>query len=73
MSTATSHRLVTIAEARALLGGVSRGTVYRFLRSNRLTALKIGRRTLIKAESINELIDAAPRFGASTEIANNRT
>jgi excisionase family DNA binding protein len=42
--------------ARAL--GVGRTKVYQLLAEKKLEAVKIGRRTLIKADSIRALVDA---------------
>ncbi|MBW0151803.1 MAG: helix-turn-helix domain-containing protein [Phenylobacterium sp.] len=43
--------------AKAL--GVGRTSIYGLLRSGRLEAVKLGRRTLVKVESIRRLIETA--------------
>ncbi|MDZ4054616.1 MAG: helix-turn-helix domain-containing protein [Phenylobacterium sp.] len=43
--------------AKAL--GLGRTSIYGLLRSGRLEAVKLGRRTLVKVESIRRLIEAA--------------
>ena len=43
--------------AKAL--GLGRTTIYKFIAEGRLEAIKLGRRTLVKVESIRRVIDAA--------------
>lgn len=51
--------LYSIQEARRLLGGISRNTIYRLLRSGELPSVVIGCRRFIAAHSIEEIIDSA--------------
>jgi excisionase family DNA binding protein len=48
--------LYSIQEARKLLGGISRNTIYQLLRSGELASVVIGCRRLISAAAITELI-----------------
>jgi hypothetical protein len=45
-----------IAETRALLGGVSTTTLYKFFQRRRLTRLKLGGRTMIARREIEQLV-----------------
>jgi len=55
---ATMHHpeLYSIQEARKLLGGISRNTIYQLLRSGELASVVIGCRRFISAAAITELI-----------------
>jgi excisionase family DNA binding protein len=55
---ATMHQpeLYSIQEARKLLGGISRNTIYQLLRSGDLASVVIGCRRFISAAAIAELI-----------------
>ena len=48
--------LYSIEEARALLGGIARNTLYDLLRSGALASVPIGRRRFIAAEAIAAFI-----------------
>ncbi len=48
---------VSINDTVATLG-VGRTTVYEMIKDGRLEAFKLGRRTLVKAESIRRLVEA---------------
>jgi excisionase family DNA binding protein len=48
--------LYSIHEARKLLGGISRNTIYQLLRSGELASVIIGCRRFISAAAIAELI-----------------
>jgi len=50
-----ASRLVSIRETADLMG-VGRSTIYRLIESGELTKLKIGRRTLIERDSIDQLL-----------------
>jgi excisionase family DNA binding protein len=43
--------------ARAL--GVGRSTIYKLINAGQLSTIKIGRRTLIKTDSVRALVEAA--------------
>ena len=60
MTTATTRRLVSLAEAAEILG-VSTKCVRRYIAAGDLDAVRLGRRTIrIKTESLDRLIDAHP-------------
>jgi excisionase family DNA binding protein len=48
--------LYSIQEARNLLGGISRNTIYHLLRTGQLASVPIGSRRFISAEAIADLI-----------------
>jgi excisionase family DNA binding protein len=48
--------LYSIQEARKLLGGISRNTIYQLLRSGQLASVVLGCRRFISAAAITELI-----------------
>jgi len=48
--------LYSIQEARKLLGGISRNTIYRLLRTGQLASVVIGCRRFISADAISELV-----------------
>ena len=48
--------LYSIQEARKLLGGISRNTIYRLLRSGELPSVVIGCRRFISSAAIAELV-----------------
>lgn len=49
---------VTVAGARKALG-VGNTTLYKLIAEKRLSTVKIGRRTLVKTDSIRALVDQA--------------
>lgn len=51
-------RLLTIPEAQAALGGVSRPTVYALLNGGRLRTIKVQGRRMVPASAIDEFIQA---------------
>jgi excisionase family DNA binding protein len=51
-----SRELYSIKEARELLGGISRNSIYELLRSGRLPSVVLGCRRFISAAAIVELI-----------------
>src|SRR5207248_11253563 len=56
--------LYSIQEARKLLGGISRNTIYQLLRSGELASVVIGCRRFISAAAITELITRWPPTAA---------
>lgn len=58
------RELYSIEEARALLGGIARNTIYELMRTASLPSVVIGRRRFVSAESINAFI-----AGASTTVS----
>jgi excisionase family DNA binding protein len=52
------HRaLYSIQEARKLLGGISRNTIYQLLRNGQLASVVIGCRRFVSDDAIAELIE----------------
>jgi excisionase family DNA binding protein len=51
---------LTVADTVNLLG-LGKTTVYRLIGEGRLAKVKVGRRTLILMESVNELLAVEPR------------
>jgi len=65
-----SKDLYSIEEARELLGGISRNSIYHLLRDGKLASVPIGRRRFISAAAIEAFIVAtttteAPEPGRS--------
>lgn len=58
-----SPLIVSIDDARRMLGGVARSTVYKLIAAGDLDVVKIGRRTRITVESIGRLIATRMRIG----------
>lgn len=50
----------TIPDASAV-SGIGRTAIYELIGSGELTAIKIGRRTLVTAASLRRLIESAPK------------
>jgi len=48
--------LYTIEEARERLGGISRNTIYKLLRSGKLASVPIGRRRFIPGNAIESFV-----------------
>jgi excisionase family DNA binding protein len=59
--------LITVSAACAALG-IGRTSLYRMLNTRHLEARKIGRRTLIVAESLEHLIGNLPAFRPAGEV-----
>lgn len=58
---ATNYRpLQTIAETRAMLGGIGETRVYELAHAGQLKLVKIGRLSRITTASINQLIETLP-------------
>ena len=53
------RELYSIEEARVLLGGIARNTIYELMRTASLPSVQIGRRRFISADSISAFIAAA--------------
>ena len=61
MSTTASPQLTGLQETARLLG-VSRQSLYRCNAAGQLEFIKIGRRTMVPADSIARFLAAAPRI-----------
>ena len=53
------RELYSIEEARALLGGIARNTIYELMRTASIPSVVIGRRRFISADSISAFIATA--------------
>ena len=51
-----SRELYSIEDARKLLGGIARNTIYELLRNGKLSSVEIGRRRFVSATAITEFI-----------------
>lgn len=60
--------LYSIEEARELLGGISRNSIYHLLRDGKLASVPIGRRRLISAAAIQAFIVAATTTEPPDEV-----
>ena len=56
---------LTVLEA-AKMAGVGRSTIYEELASGRLSARKLGRRTIIPEHALREWMDSLPAYGSGT-------
>jgi Helix-turn-helix domain len=66
------HAVYSIQEARGLLGGISRNTIYRLLRTGELASVVIGCRRFISPAAIAELI-ARSTTTTSPSLASTRS
>ena len=51
--------LVSVDTARAMLGGIGKTQIYKYLNFGELESVKLGKRRLIRVSSIDALIDKA--------------
>jgi len=54
----TSTDLLSIADARARLGGVGRTTIWKLVTEGKLQGIKVGARSFVLASSIDNFIDS---------------
>lgn len=67
------RELYSIKEARELLAGISRNSIYELLRSGNLPSVVLGCRRLIAATAIAELIEkSTTRVSPSRDCARSR-
>ncbi len=67
------RELYSIKEARELLGGISRNSIYELLRSGNLPSVVLGCRRFIAASAITELIEkSTTRASPSRDCARSR-
>src|SRR5947208_12254750 len=64
--------LYSIQEARKLLGGISRNTIYRLLRTGELASIVIGCRRFISPAAIAEIVARSTRT-ISPSLASTRS
>jgi excisionase family DNA binding protein len=55
------RELYSIEEARKLLGGIARNTIYQLLRNGDLSSVEIGRRRVVSATAIADFITGATK------------
>ena len=60
-----SRRLVPFPEARHVLGGIGRSTVYDLIERRELTKVNIGRRSFITSDSLDAYMDRLAMTGES--------
>jgi hypothetical protein len=71
--TMIGRELYSIKEARELLGGISRNSIYELLRSGNLPSVVLGCRRFIAATAIAELIEkSTTRVSPSRDCARSR-
>ena len=63
----TDRDLYSIEEARQRLGGISRNTVYLWLRSGKLPSVVVGCRRFIAAAAIADLIAASTTISSPSQ------
>lgn len=67
------RELYSIKEARELLGGISRNSIYELLRSGNLPSVVLGCRRFIAASAITELIEkSTTKVSPSRDCARSR-
>lgn len=64
--------LYSIQEARKLLGGISRNTIYQLLRTGQLASVPIGSRRFISGEAIADLIERSTTTVSPSRAAGRR-
>lgn len=50
------RRLISVAEAREWLGGISRSTLYTLVKRGELSLVKIGSRSFVQAEELDDFM-----------------
>jgi excisionase family DNA binding protein len=68
----TGRRAHTIPETCALTG-IGRDTIYALIRSGKLTARKLGRRTLITDDDLRQFLTGLPRKRTGDPWGHKRT
>ena len=51
------RRLISVAEAREWLGGISHSTLYALVKEGELAVVKIGRRSFVETSELNDFIE----------------
>ena len=64
-----ARRLVSIPEARAILGGIGRTTVYELISRGDIVKVNIGRRGFITSESLAAYMDRLSAASAGGDAA----
>jgi excisionase family DNA binding protein len=63
------RELYSIEEARKLLGGIARNTIYELLRNGDLSSVEIGRRRFVSATAIADFIAGATKSSMDSKSA----
>jgi excisionase family DNA binding protein len=63
------RELYSIEEARKLLGGIARNTIYELLRNGDLSSVEIGRRRFVSATAIADFIAGATKSSMDAKSA----
>ena len=69
LATMDQPELYSIQEARKVLGGISRNTIYQLLRSGELASVIIGCRRFISAAAITELITRSTTTASPARVS----
>jgi excisionase family DNA binding protein len=62
-----------LQEARRQLGDIGRTTLYDLIKSGELKAVKVGRRTLITHEALQEYLKAKPSSQSSARVTSKES
>ena len=66
------RELYSIEEAREILGGIARNTIYELLRNGDLSSVAIGRRRFVSATAIADFIAGATTSNIDSKSATRR-
>ena len=66
------RELYSIEEARKLLGGIARNTIYELLRNGDLSSVEIGRRRFVSATAIADVIASATKSSIDSNSKTRR-
>jgi len=66
------RELYSIEEARKLLGGIARNTIYDLLRNGDLSSVEIGRRRFVSSTAIADFIAGATKSGINSKSVTRR-
>jgi len=67
-----NRELYSISEARKLLGGISRNSIYALLNTGALPTVIIGRRRFIAVAAISKFIEASTSTAAPSKVPLRR-
>ncbi|PJE01902.1 MAG: hypothetical protein CK428_30605 [Mycobacterium sp.] len=66
-----ARKLVPIPEARSVLGGIGRSTLYELIEQGEVVRVKLGRRAFVTAESLVAYVDRLTAAGTATGDAGS--
>ena len=64
------ERLLSVEEARLMLGGISKWTLYAWLSQGRLLRTKVGGRTMIRESEVQKVIEDGGKSPGPRRTAN---